>query len=123
MRHGEDSSSAMHRRSYGAAPVGGTSHFRLVERIQGAIVADVELPHSGGVDSSVAALLMYKAIGARLTCVFVDQGMMRMREAERVVESRRAHGVIPRRPRVSRRTLQQPDGLVVDRGVLRQAYV
>jgi GMP synthase (glutamine-hydrolysing) len=42
---------------------------------------------SGGVDSSVAALLMYKAIGHRLTCVFVDQGMMRMREAERVVET------------------------------------
>ena len=42
---------------------------------------------SGGVDSSVAALLMYKAIGERLTCVFVDQGMMRMREAERVVET------------------------------------
>ena len=42
---------------------------------------------SGGVDSSVAALLMYKAIGERLTCVFVDQGMMRMREADRVVET------------------------------------
>ncbi len=42
---------------------------------------------SGGVDSSVAALLMHKAIGKRLTCVFVDQGMMRMREAERVVET------------------------------------
>jgi len=42
---------------------------------------------SGGVDSSVAALLMHKAIGDRLTCVFVDQGMMRMREAERVVET------------------------------------
>ena len=42
---------------------------------------------SGGVDSSVAALLMHKAIGDRLTCVFVDQGMMRMREADRVVET------------------------------------
>jgi GMP synthase (glutamine-hydrolysing) len=42
---------------------------------------------SGGVDSSVAALLMHKAIGDRLTCVFVDQGMMRMAEAERVVET------------------------------------
>ena len=42
---------------------------------------------SGGVDSSVAALLMYRAIGDRLTCVFVDQGMMRMREADRVVET------------------------------------
>ena len=42
---------------------------------------------SGGVDSSVAALLMHKAIGDQLTCVFVDQGMMRMREAERVVDT------------------------------------
>ncbi|MFA4965737.1 MAG: glutamine-hydrolyzing GMP synthase, partial [Thermoleophilia bacterium] len=42
---------------------------------------------SGGVDSSVAALLMHKAIGDRLTCVFVDQGMMRLGEAERVVET------------------------------------
>ena len=42
---------------------------------------------SGGVDSSVAALLMYMAIGDRLTCVFVDQGMMRMREADRVVDT------------------------------------
>jgi GMP synthase (glutamine-hydrolysing) len=49
--------------------------------------AKVILGLSGGVDSSVAALLMHKAIGDRLTCVFVDQGMMRMREAERVVET------------------------------------
>jgi GMP synthase (glutamine-hydrolysing) len=42
---------------------------------------------SGGVDSSVAALLMHKAIGDRLTCVFIDQGMMRMGEAERVAET------------------------------------
>ncbi len=46
---------------------------------------------SGGVDSSVAALLMHKAIGDRLTCVFVDQGMMRMDEAERVVETFSGH--------------------------------
>ena len=42
---------------------------------------------SGGVDSSVAALLMHKAIGDRLICVFIDQGMMRMGEAERVAET------------------------------------
>jgi len=40
---------------------------------------------SGGVDSSVAALLVHRAIGDRLTCVFVDQGMMRLNEAEQVV--------------------------------------
>jgi len=41
---------------------------------------------SGGVDSSVAAVLVHKAIGDRLTCVFIDQGMMRWNEAEHVVE-------------------------------------
>ena len=41
---------------------------------------------SGGVDSSVAALLVHRAIGDRLTCVFVDQGMMRLNEARQVVE-------------------------------------
>jgi GMP synthase (glutamine-hydrolysing) len=40
---------------------------------------------SGGVDSSVAALLVYKAIGDRLTCVFVDHGLMRKNEGEQVV--------------------------------------
>jgi GMP synthase (glutamine-hydrolysing) len=42
---------------------------------------------SGGVDSATAALLVHKAIGERLTCVFVDHGMMRKDEAEQVVEA------------------------------------
>jgi GMP synthase (glutamine-hydrolysing) len=42
---------------------------------------------SGGVDSSVAAMLVHKAIGERLTCVFVDHGLMREGEAEQVVET------------------------------------
>jgi GMP synthase (glutamine-hydrolysing) len=41
---------------------------------------------SGGVDSSVAAVLVHRAIGDRLTCVFVDNGLLRMREAAQVVE-------------------------------------
>lgn len=41
---------------------------------------------SGGVDSSVAAVLLNKAIGKQLTCVFVDNGVLRANEAERVVE-------------------------------------
>lgn len=41
---------------------------------------------SGGVDSSVAALLVHKAIGRRLTCVFVDHGLMRKDEGKRVQE-------------------------------------
>jgi GMP synthase (glutamine-hydrolysing) len=40
---------------------------------------------SGGVDSSVAALLCHKALGDRLTCIFVDNGMLRRGEAEQVV--------------------------------------
>ena len=40
---------------------------------------------SGGVDSSVAAVLLHKAIGDRLTCVFVDHGLLRKGEAEEVV--------------------------------------
>ena len=42
---------------------------------------------SGGVDSSVAALLVHRAIGDRLTCVFVDNGLLRMNEAAQVVET------------------------------------
>ena len=40
---------------------------------------------SGGVDSSVAAILIHEAIGEQLTCVFVDHGLMRLNEAEEVV--------------------------------------
>ena len=40
---------------------------------------------SGGVDSSVAAVLIHQAIGDRLTCVFVDHGLLRLGEAEQVV--------------------------------------
>jgi len=41
---------------------------------------------SGGVDSSVAAVLLHKAIGKQLTCVFVDNGVLRANEAERVID-------------------------------------
>ena len=42
---------------------------------------------SGGVDSSVAAVLVHRAIGDQLTCVFVDHGFLRQGEAEQVVET------------------------------------
>ncbi len=48
---------------------------------------------SGGVDSSVAALLVHKAVGDALTCVFVDHGLMRMNEAEQVVEAFSQFGI------------------------------
>ena len=46
---------------------------------------------SGGVDSSVAAVLVSHAIGERLTCIFVDNGLLRKREAEEVVRMFRDH--------------------------------
>jgi GMP synthase (glutamine-hydrolysing) len=50
---------------------------------------------SGGVDSSVAALLVHRAIGDRLTCVFVDHGLMRKNEGEQVVSAFRDHFKVP----------------------------
>ena len=50
---------------------------------------------SGGVDSSVAAVLIHEAIGDRLTCVFVDHGLMRQGEADEVVRLFRDHYNIP----------------------------
>ncbi|MGP8154791.1 MAG: glutamine-hydrolyzing GMP synthase [Smithella sp.] len=46
---------------------------------------------SGGVDSSVAAVLLHRAIGKQLTCVFVDNGVLRVGEAERVIETFKKH--------------------------------
>ena len=50
---------------------------------------------SGGVDSSVAAVLIHEAIGDQLTCIFVDTGLMRAGEAEEVVSLFRGHYNIP----------------------------
>ncbi|WP_421709205.1 glutamine-hydrolyzing GMP synthase [Algihabitans sp.] len=50
---------------------------------------------SGGVDSSVAAVLIHEAIGDQLTCIFVDHGLLRAGEAEQVVEVFRDHYNIP----------------------------
>jgi len=50
---------------------------------------------SGGVDSSVAAVLIHEAIGDQLTCVYVDHGLMRMNESEEVVGLFRDHYNIP----------------------------
>jgi GMP synthase (glutamine-hydrolysing) len=50
---------------------------------------------SGGVDSAVAALLVYKAVGDQLTCVFVDHGLLRKDEAAQVVETFRNHFHVP----------------------------
>ncbi|MFZ0386558.1 MAG: glutamine-hydrolyzing GMP synthase [Solirubrobacteraceae bacterium] len=50
---------------------------------------------SGGVDSTVAALLVHQAIGERLTCVFVDGGLMRKNEGEQVVSAFRDQFQVP----------------------------
>lgn len=59
-----------------------------VARIQ-ALVGDEEvlLGLSGGVDSSVVAALLHKAIGEKLTCVFVDNGLLRYREGDQVMKT------------------------------------
>jgi GMP synthase (glutamine-hydrolysing) len=50
---------------------------------------------SGGVDSSVAALLVHRAIGDRLTCVFVDHGLMRKNEGAQVIATFRDNFQVP----------------------------
>ena len=50
---------------------------------------------SGGVDSAVAALLTYKAVGDQLTCIFVDHGLMRKAEGEYVEKAFRDHFHVP----------------------------
>jgi GMP synthase (glutamine-hydrolysing) len=50
---------------------------------------------SGGVDSAVAAALLHEAIADRLTCIFVDTGLLRLGEAEQVVRLFRGHYNIP----------------------------
>jgi GMP synthase (glutamine-hydrolysing) len=57
-----------------------------VEKIRAQVGDEhVILGLSGGVDSSVAAALLHRAIGAQLTCVFVDHGLLRLNEAEQVM--------------------------------------
>jgi GMP synthase (glutamine-hydrolysing) len=67
-----------------------------VERIRAQVGSErVLCALSGGVDSAVAALLVHKAIGDRLTCVFVDHGLLRRDEAAQVVEAFEGHFHVP----------------------------
>ena len=74
------------------------AHFRstAIEQIR-AQVGDgrVICGLSGGVDSSVAAVLIHEAIGDQLTCIYVDHGLMRLNESEQVVSLFRGHYNIP----------------------------
>ncbi|MEX1073859.1 MAG: glutamine-hydrolyzing GMP synthase [Burkholderiales bacterium] len=61
---------------------------RIREQVGG---EEVILGLSGGVDSSVAAALIHKAIGKQLTCVFVDHGLLRLDEAKQVMDTFAKH--------------------------------
>jgi GMP synthase (glutamine-hydrolysing) len=65
---------------------------RIREQVgQGSVICGL----SGGVDSSVAALLVHRAVGEQLTCVFVDHGLMRKEEGEQVVKTFRDTFKVP----------------------------
>ncbi len=82
----------------GAAPVWTPAAVieEQVERIRAQVGNEKVLcALSGGVDSAVAALLVHKAVGDQLTCVFVDHGLMRKGEAAQVVETFDGHFHVP----------------------------
>ncbi|WP_081690655.1 glutamine-hydrolyzing GMP synthase [Conexibacter woesei] len=67
-----------------------------IERIRAQVgTAKVICGLSGGVDSSVAAVLVHRAIGDQLTCIFVDHGLMRKNEGEQVIKAFRDQYKIP----------------------------
>jgi GMP synthase (glutamine-hydrolysing) len=84
-----------------------------VERIRAAVGSErVLCALSGGVDSAVAALLVHKAVGDQLTCVFVDHGLLRENEAEQVVETFSGHFRVPLvHVSAQRRFLDRLDGV------------
>jgi GMP synthase (glutamine-hydrolysing) len=79
-------------RSWSAASVVEDQVRRIHEQVgDGRVICGL----SGGVDSSVAALLVHRAVGDQLTCVFVDHGLMRKNEGEQVVSAFRDHFQVP----------------------------
>ena len=63
-----------------------------IERVRARVGDDqVLLGLSGGVDSSVVAALLHRAIGRRLTCIFVDNGLLRLNEADQVMATFAEH--------------------------------
>jgi GMP synthase (glutamine-hydrolysing) len=83
-----------------------------VARIRAQVGADkVLLGLSGGVDSSVLAALLHRAIGAQLTCVFVDHGLLRLGEGDQVMATMAQHmGVNVIRVDAEQRFLKQLSG-------------
>ncbi|MGH2674518.1 MAG: glutamine-hydrolyzing GMP synthase [Actinomycetota bacterium] len=83
---------------------------RIRERVGG---AGALCALSGGVDSAVAALLVHRAIGDRLTCVFVDTGLLREGEPEQVEETFGRHFRVPLvHVKAEDRFLSRLDGIV-----------
>jgi len=72
----------------------------------------VVLGLSGGVDSSVAAVLLHKAIGTQLYCIFVDNGLLRKNEFEKVLDSYQHMGLNVKGVRAGDRFLSQLAGVV-----------
>ena len=63
-----------------------------IEELKKKLVQDkVVMALSGGVDSTVAAMLIHKAIGKNLYCIFVDNGLLRKNEFEQVLASYLSH--------------------------------
>src|SRR3954451_5845818 len=78
--------------SWSAASVVEEQVARIREQVgEGRVICGL----SGGVDSSVAALLVHRAVGDQLTCVFVDHGLMRKNEGDQVVAAFRDHYQVP----------------------------
>ena len=74
----------------------GAYRFEMIEKIRQQVgTGRVICGLSGGVDSSVAAVLIHEAVGDQLTCVYVDHGLMRKGESEQVVSLFRGHYNIP----------------------------
>ena len=89
-RRARRSSRASRTRSAAAATTGTcttTSTRRSRRSARRSDASDVILGLSGGVDSSVAAALIHRAIGDQLTCVFVDHGLLRLDEATQVMDT------------------------------------
>jgi GMP synthase (glutamine-hydrolysing) len=64
----------------------------MIENVRAQVGADeVVLGLSGGVDSSVVAALLHRAIGKQLTCLFVDNGLLRLNEGDQVMETFARH--------------------------------
>lgn len=72
---------------------------------------EVVMALSGGVDSTVAAMLLHRAIGARLHCIFVDSGLMRKAEAAKVLKSYDGMGLNVRGVDASYRFLNDLSGV------------